>query len=237
MERPQNKKELLRFLGMTKYLSQYIPNLSTVSAPLRNLTKNYVDWQWYPEHEKSFCELKNKLVSAPVLAMFNGSEPVTLQVDASKDGLGACLLQNGRPVGFSSRSLTDTESRYAQIEKELLAIVFGFERFHQLTYGRVVTVQTDHKPLVSVVEKDLCKVSARLQRLLLRLLKYQFKLTYVPGKLMFMADTLSRSYLKDPVIDDPEVSFVVHTISKYVAMSEERKQEFIKAIDEDETLS
>lgn len=236
MERPQNKKELLRFLGMTKYVSQYIPNLSTLSTPLRHLTKNNSDWQWFPEHEKSFCDLKNKLVTAPALAIFDSSKTVTLQVDASKDGLGACLLQNGKPVGFASRSLTDAETRYAQIEKELLAIVFGFERFHQLTYGRLVNVQTDHKPLVSVVEKDVCKVSARLQRLLLRLLKYQFKLTYVPGKLMFLADTLSRSFLKDPVKDDIELSFVVHTLCKYVPMSEERKKEFVKAVDEDEVF-
>lgn len=128
MERPQNKKELLRFLGMTKYLSQYIPNLSTLSAPLRNFIKNDVDWQWYPEHEKSFCELKSKLVFAPALAIFNSSKPVTLQVDASKHGLGACLLQNGHPVAFASRSLTDTETHYAQIEKELLAIVFEDHR-------------------------------------------------------------------------------------------------------------
>ena len=89
--------------------------------------------------------------------------------DASKSGLGAALLQGDKPVAFASRALTDAERRYAQIEKELLAAVFAFEKFNQYTYGRCVEVETDHKPLVSIVKKSLTSAPPRLQRMLLRL--------------------------------------------------------------------
>ena len=86
------------------------------------------------------------MTAAPVLRYFDPAVPLTLQCDASQDGLGAVLLQNGQPIAYASRCLTKTEENYAQIEKELLAIVFGIRRFHQYTFGREVTVQTDHKP-------------------------------------------------------------------------------------------
>lgn len=92
--------------------------------------------------------LKVALSSAPVLALYSSSEPVLLEVDASSIALGAVMMQGGRPVEFASCSLNDTQRRYAQIEKEMLAIVFALERFHQYVYGRHdVTVETDHKPL------------------------------------------------------------------------------------------
>lgn len=99
--------------------------------------------------------LKSTLTQAPVLRYYHHKQPLTLQADSSKDGLGASLLQDGRPVCYASRALTDTEKRYAQIEKELLAIVFAAKRFHQYVYGRPVTVKSDHKPLEVIVRKPL----------------------------------------------------------------------------------
>ena len=78
-----------------------------------------------------------------------------IQCDAAEKGLGAVLLQDDKPVAFTSRALTDTETRYAQIEKELLAIVFSVEKFDQLNFGRTVHVQSDHKPLGSIIKKPL----------------------------------------------------------------------------------
>ena len=91
--------------------------------------------------------MKELVKDAPVLQFFDNHKPLMIQCDASEKGLGAALLQDGKPVAFASRALTDTETRYAQIEKELLAIVFSVEKFDQFTFGRTVYVQSDHKPL------------------------------------------------------------------------------------------
>jgi hypothetical protein len=236
MDTPKNRADVMRLLGMAKYLSEFIPNLSKISAPLRNLTKDNIQWQWHSEHDKAVEQIKKFLTLAPVLAIFDDSKPLVIQTDASKDGLGACLLQEGHPLAYASRSLTPTEQNYAQIEKELLAIVYGLERFHQLTYGRKVEVHCDHKPLESIAKKRIEDVSARLQRMKLRLLKYHITIRYVPGKYLYLADTLSRACLKDHVEDDPEMLKVVHSVEKYLPMTEERKAQFQLATQNDGVL-
>ena len=110
----------------------------------------------------------------------------------------ATLLQKGQPVTFASRSLSTTEQQYAQVEKECLAIVFACERFNQYLQGRVcITVDTDHKPLVSIFTKPIYNAPKRLQRMLMRLQKYSLKVQYCPGDKMYIADMLSRAYVPD----------------------------------------
>ena len=111
---PENKEELQRLLGMVNYFAQFIPNQSTITAPLRQLLKKDVDWIGLPEHTSAVQELKQILSSKPVLKFFDSSKPVKLQVDASKSGLGACLMQDGHPVAYASRSLTSAEENYAE---------------------------------------------------------------------------------------------------------------------------
>ena len=113
---------------------------------------------------------------------------------ASKNGLGACLLQQNQPVAYASRAMSSSESNYAQIEKKLLAIVYGCERFNMYTYGAEIEVLSDHKPLESIFKKPLFKVPPRLQRMRLRLQKNNLKVRYVPGKFLYIADTLSRAF-------------------------------------------
>lgn len=191
---PCDKKELERFLGVTNYLARFIPRYSETAAPLRELLGRNVDFDWQQVHENSFKCLKSMISSAPVLKYYSPNEPVTVSVDASSRGLGACLMQGGRPVAYAARTLTPTEMRWAQIEKELLAVVFGCTRFHQYIYGHYeVTVESDHKPLEAIFKKQLSETPARLQRLMLRLQSYCVKLHYKRGKLLFIADTLSRA--------------------------------------------
>ena len=136
--------------------------------------------------------------ATPVLHYFNVKEDVTLQCDASQSGLGAALLQNGQPVAYASRALTPAETRYAQIEKELLAIVFACERFDSYIYGLAgIKVESDHKPLESIFLKPLHAAPQRLQRMLLRLQRYSLVIRYKKGKEMYLADTLSRAHLTD----------------------------------------
>uniref|UniRef100_A0A3B3DIW6 ribonuclease H n=1 Tax=Oryzias melastigma TaxID=30732 RepID=A0A3B3DIW6_ORYME len=193
MPTPDDKQSLQHQLGMTKFLAQYIQNEASLTAPLRQLLKKDTVWQWQPHHTAVLSTLKTALTRAPVLRFYDHKRPLTLQADSSKDGLGACLLQEGQPVCYASRALTDTEKRYAQIEKELLAIVFTTKRFHQYVYGRPVTVQSDHKPLEAIMRKPLSKAPARLQGMLLQLQRYELTVTYTPGKDMFIADALSRA--------------------------------------------
>ena len=192
MPTPRNKKELQEFLGFITYMAPFIPNLSSQSACLRDLLKNDVSFIWEPHHELCFEALKNCITADSTLQYYDTSVMPVLQVDASLRGLGASLLQNGRPVAFASKSLSDIETRYACIERELLAIVFGVQRFHTYLYGRSFKVVTDHKPLVMILQKPLVNAPPRLQRMLLKLQGYNFKLEYQPGKELVVADTLSR---------------------------------------------
>ena len=124
------------------------------------------------------------------------SEPVTLQCDSSDFGLGATLMQYGQPVAFASRTLSPVEQRYAQIEKEILSIVFDCERFRQYICGQeVVFVNTDHKPLEMIFQKPLMMTPKRLQSMRLRLQDYYLKASHIPGRDMHIVDFLSRSPL------------------------------------------
>ena len=103
-------------------------------------------------------------------------------------------MQDGHPVAFASRALTDAETRYAQIEKELLAIVFACNKFSNLIYGRHTLIHSDHKPLEQIFKKSISQTTPRLQRMLLCLLKFDLEVAYKPGKEMYVSDTLSRAY-------------------------------------------
>ena len=126
------------------------------------------------------------------LRFYNRNLPLTVQADASKHGLGAALLQQGQPVAFASKSLSDTEKRYANIERELLSVVFACEHFQTYLLGREFTIESDHKPLEMIALKNLVAAPPRLQRMLLRLQPFDCSIKYKPGKEMLLADTLSR---------------------------------------------
>ena len=163
MPSPADKPALLRFLGMVNYMSNFIPNLADLTQPLRELLHKEVEWHWSERQEKAFQAIKEKLTSDATLQYYDVEKPTTVSVDASSYGLGACLLQKGRPVCFAHRSLNSAERNYAQIEKELLAIVYGCTKFHQYVYGKKVKVQTDHKPLEALFKKTLFPAPQRLQ--------------------------------------------------------------------------
>ena len=117
---------------------------------------------------------------------------MVVQADASQQGLGTCLLQEGQPIAFASNSLTDSETRYANIEKELLAIVFACQWFNMYALGRPFTVESDHKPLEMIHQKSLANASPRLQQVLLQLQQYHVTIRYRLGKEMLLTDALSR---------------------------------------------
>ena len=175
----------------------------------------------------------------PILAYFDPGKDTTVTADASKDGIGAAILQDGHPLAFASRSLTSAEQNYAQIEKETLAVTFACERFHQYLYGgKQFTVQSDHKPLETIINKPLHKAPPRIQRFLLRLQKYNFRLIHVPGKQLLVVDALSRANLPDQASEDmeKEADLQVHTLVSSLAVSEEKLVEIQRATQQDPEL-
>ena len=151
MHHPQMSKELNVFVGMVSYLAKFLPVLSDITEPLQKLEDKDVEWCWLKQHEQAFTTVKEYLIKAPVLAYYDINKEVTIQCDASETGLGAVLLQDDQPVAYASRAITDTLTRYAEIEKELLAIVWATSKFDQYVFGReTVHIDSDHQPLKAV---------------------------------------------------------------------------------------
>ena len=212
MPEPTNKTELQRFNGVVNYLGKFIPNLSSVNKPLRQLLEKDVEWHWTKTHQDSFESLKKAISTAPVLKFYNPHAEIELHADASKDGLGACIIQGGRPIAYASRALNKSEQNYAQIEKEMASIVFGATRFHEYIYGNNVTCYNDHKPLESLYKKPLSSAPPRIQRFMLKIQKYNLDVKYKPGKEMVIPDALSRAYLKDNDKSDCDMSKTVFSV-------------------------
>ena len=235
MKPPSNVKELQTILGLATYLSRFTPNLSELTAPLRELCRQDAIFTWEKGHQEAFEKLKERLISSSVLRYFDKDKPLTIQVDASIQGLGAVLLQENGPVEYASKSLSEAETRYSNIEREMLAILFGLERFHYYAYGRHVTVETDHKPLESIFKKHLEKAPPRLSRMLLRIQKYDINVKYVPGKSVPVADALSRNNPR-PGDEIKDLNISVHEIESQLNASPMRLQKVRAETATDKTL-
>ena len=232
---PSDVPSLKRFLGIVSFLARYVPNLSQIVAPLRQLTQADIDWYWSPQCEAAFKSVQQLLTTAPVLKFYDPRDEATVQCDASSHGLGAVLMQRGNPVTYCSRSLTACERAYSQIEKELLAITFAFTRLDQYVYGRPVTVETDHKPLVAIHNKPLSDAPLRLQRMLLTLQRYDFHIVYRPGSEIPVADALSRAPIQQPPsVMALETESLVLTDG--IAVSPERLEDICVAYQSDPVL-
>jgi hypothetical protein len=173
------------------------------------------------------------ICSAPVMAYYDPHKELVLQCDASESGLGEALLQDGLPIAYASRALTDPETRYAQIEKEAVAVAWSLEHFRQYTYGRKTIVHTDHKPLEPISKKPLCKAPRRLQGIFMRILEFDIDLLWRPGKEMHVADMLSRSYLPTST-GMPDIEKVC--MVDYLPIRTERLQELKLETEKDEPL-
>ena len=180
------------FIGMINYLTKFSPHLTELSEPVRELTKEKVPYNWGPEHQESFEALKKELVRAPILAYYNPRKETVLQTDASTKGLGACLLQDNKPIYFASKALTEMQREYVAIEIESLAVAWAVEKFHHFLYGCHFILETDQKPLEAILSRSLNQATPRLQCILIRTLPYHFMIRYIPGAKNLLADCLSR---------------------------------------------
>ena len=235
MSCPIDVKGVQRLGGFVNYVAKFLSHISDVMAPIRNLVKANVPWTWSQIHEEAFGKIKKLVSEAPVWRYYDPNKSLVIQCDASEKGMGASLLQEGQLLAYISRALTDIETRYAQIEKELLAVVYACERFHQYTFGRQITVLTDHRPLEAIMKKELGKCPKRWQNMRMRLQAYDATVLYHPGKKMFLADTLSRAYIpgvnQEWVDDEDDVKE-----AEYIPVTERRLLELRSATKEDRSI-
>jgi len=192
LQAPVDKAELSSFLATVNILSSFIANLAQRTHLMRGLLKKNVTFVWTSDMEKEFNGVKKAIADATQLNHYDPNKEAVIETDASKKGLGAVLLQDGKPVRFLSKALTPTEAEYSNIERELLGVLFAVEKLHIYTFGRRVKVNTDHQPLESVFKKPVSLTSPRLQRMLIRLAKYDLEVKYVGANRVLVADTLSR---------------------------------------------
>ena len=201
MKSPTNVRELRRLMGMINQLNKFSPHMANLSQPLQELSKGNNMRLWTDQHEDAIQKLKDETCSKRVLAHYDINAKTKISADASAYGLGAVLLQSQDgvtwwPIVFASRSLNETEMRYAQIEKEALALVYACENFSDYVLGKPVLLETDHKPLVPILgSTSLDILPPQVLRFCIRLMRFQYSINHVPGKTLYMADTLSRAPL------------------------------------------
>lgn len=181
---------------MLAYVAKFLPNLSSNTKLLRDLTHKEAEWNWTKEHDELFKFLKHQLSNAEKLEYFDTAKLTHVHVDAGPVGLSAILSQESESkqfsiVAYGIRSLTPTEQRYSQIEKEMLAVSWVLQHFHIYLYGTHLRLHTDHKPLVNILTNPRLNANARIERLCLKIQQYAFSVTHQKG-IDNPADYLSR---------------------------------------------
>lgn len=232
LEVPQTRKQLRRVLGMVNSLSKFIDSHSLITEPLRKLLPVNVEFLWEKEQDEAFERIKEKLSSLPVLRYYDVALPTVVSVDASENSVGAVLLQNGQPVAYASRALTQSQKNYPQIEKECYAIRFGLQKFHDYIYGKEIAVETDHKPLEFIFKKPLNNAPPRLRTLIFDCLQYNPKVIYKKGADIPIADVLSRD-VKNANPTDTDNDVEVHIV---LSMTNDWKNKIITGIENSEHL-
>lgn len=207
MRAPTTVTELRRFLGMANQLGKFTPRLAELTQPLRELLSKSNAWVWGPPQQQAFAAVKRELSTPMTLAFYDPDAPTKVSADASSYGVGAVLLQeldsHWKPVAYASRSMNDTERRYAQIEKEALAVTWACERFSTYILGKTFEIETDHKPLVPLLgAKHLNSLPPRILRFRLRMDRFSYSINHVSGKSLCTADALSRAPTSPPTQED-----------------------------------
>ena len=183
MNLPGDVDTVRSFLGLVNYLNRFSLCLAEISAPLREICRQDMEFELTESVCVAFSRTKEEISKNVTLPYFNPKSETTLQTDASKKALGAVILQNSKLVMFASRALTGAEKNYQNLERECLAMIWGMEKFHYFLYGKQFTLKTDQKPLVSIYKKHMVDILPRIQRLIVRSFPYQpFDVQYRRGK-------------------------------------------------------
>ena len=233
MPTPKDVADVRRFVGMVNYVGKFSPRIAELTQPLRELLKTDTDWEWGSMQQRAFDELRQELSSPAVLAQYCLNRPTRVAADASSFGLGGVMSQkqpsgDWRPVAFISRSMTDAERRYAQIEKEALAPTWACKRFRTYLVGMDFLIQTDYKPLISLLgSRALDDLPPRILRFRLRLLRFTYEIEHVPGKKLITADALSRAPIQGELTAEDrqleqDVCVSINQIIQHLPASDDR---------------
>lgn len=204
---PSDVKQVSRCLGLFSYFRRFVPSFSTISLPLRNAMKSGSKFEFDDRCKQAFTTLRDKLISAPILALYNPSRETELHCDASTEGFGGILLQkqdDGKlhPIAYFSKRTTSLESRYHSFELETLAIIYSLRKFRIYLEGIQFRIVTDCNSLAMTLSKKT--INARIARWALELENYHYSIQHRSGNLMNHVDALSRN----PFCSDQFVSAV-----------------------------
>ena len=247
MKSPQNVSELHKFMGLANQLGKFSCHLADITHPLRGIPSSKRAWLWGPDQETAFVKAKEALTKPIILALYRPGGETKVAADASSFGLGAVLLQRvtseWRPVAYASRTLSATEQKYAQIEKEALAVTWACTKFSDYLLGNKFLIESDHKPLIPLLNtKHLDCLPPRILRFRLRLAKFDYTVSHVPGKLLYAADALSRAPTSqvtpeedDSLQDDAEL--LVDTMVTSLPASKVRLAVYLNGQKSDHTLT
>ncbi|GJS67461.1 putative reverse transcriptase domain-containing protein [Tanacetum coccineum] len=187
---PKSATEIRQFLGLAGYYRRFIEGFSKIAKPMTKLTQKKVKFDWGDKAEAAFQLIKQKLCSAPILALPEGNEDFIVYCDASIKGLGAVLMQREKVIAYASRQLKIHEKNYTTHDLELGAVVFALKIWRHYLYGTKCTVFTDHKSLQHILDQK--ELNMRQRRWLELLSDYDCEIRYHPGKANVVADALSR---------------------------------------------
>ena len=226
MPYPKNKRQVQAFLGTTNYFRSFVKNYSDLAEPLYSLLRKDKKFQWTSTESKSVDLLKDKLSTSPILKLPDFNKTFHLYTDASLVGVSACLMQTDEndvlhPISYVAKSLTEPQRNYSATKREMLALIFGLEKFRHLILAYPITVYTDHKPLLGIMTKttkDSC-----ITRWALLAQEYKINLKYLPGKSNIFADSLSRLVDVNSNIKDFPEELDEKLLHRINAVSEEHK--------------
>ena len=200
LEPPKNTKELKSFLGAIQYMAKFLPKLSGRIDRLRKLLKKSETWKWGTEQQEDFEKTKQMLTGGPCLAHYAKDKENIVTTDASTTGLEITPWQkqedgNTKPIAYGSRYLNDTEKKQSIGELEILAVVWGLEKFRFYLYGKRVHLYTDHQALETIIERNRSNKqnSASLTRWLDRLTHFDIAIQHIAGSNLKFTDYLSRN--------------------------------------------
>ena len=245
MEPPQSVSDLRRFMGLVNQLGKFSSRIAEISQPLRGLLSNKSAWMWSPDQERSFAEIKQELTKPTVFVLYDPQAKTKVSADGLSFGLGAVLLQlDGqmwKPVAYASRTLSDTERRYWYAQIEGLATTWACEKFSTYILGRSFVVESDHKPLVPLLNtKHLDNLPPRILRFCLRLAKYDYIAQHVLGKLLYAADALSHAPMQgrsEEELQEEVEAYVDHVTMSSIAATTRQLEEYRQAQMEDTECS
>ena len=211
---PRTKKQLRSFIGMVNYYRDVWPKRAHLLAPLSAMTSTKAKWVWTKEHQEAFDNMKLLIAKETLLTYPNFNKTFEIHTDASKVQLGACISQEGKPIAFYSRKLTDAQTRYTTTERELLSIVETLKEFRTILLGQKIVIHTDHQNLTYKQFN-----SERVMRWRLYIEEYSPDLQYIPGDKNVVADALSRLDKDESPLNDSLEAF--YSIMESLTLSAE----------------